>query len=110
MVQFLVFVGVVILVGSVIGVANAVEEQKKIDKMPPRQRAAFLAQRMSAQLDQQWGRVNSAMICPHCQNRGTTRTMAVQRKAGISGGKATAAVITGGWSLLATGLARKNQL
>lgn len=48
-----------------------------------------------------------AMICPHCQTRGSVRTTHVRRKAGISGGKATAALLTGGVSLLATGLSRK---
>jgi hypothetical protein len=34
----------------------------------------------------------------------------VSRKAGISGGKATGAILTGGLSLLATGLSRKERL
>jgi hypothetical protein len=50
---------------------------------------------------------NAAMICPHCQSRGTVRTNQVKRKKGVSGGKATAAVLTGGLSILATGLSRK---
>ncbi|HYA40277.1 MAG TPA: hypothetical protein VEF34_03175 [Syntrophobacteraceae bacterium] len=33
-----------------------------------------------------------------------------QMKKGISGGKATAAILTGGFSLLVTGLSRKEQL
>ena len=47
------------------------------------------------------------LVCPHCQSRGTVRTKRVRQKKGISGGKATAAVLTGGVSLLATGLSRK---
>jgi hypothetical protein len=50
---------------------------------------------------------NAAIICPHCQSRGTVRTKQVKRKKGVSGGKATAAVLTGGLSVLATGLSRK---
>jgi len=34
----------------------------------------------------------------------------VERKTGISGGKAAGAVITGGWSILATGLSRKEKM
>ena len=47
------------------------------------------------------------MICPHCQVRGQVRTRSVRLKRGISGGKATAALLTGGISILATGLAKK---
>lgn len=49
----------------------------------------------------------AAMVCPHCQTRGTVRTKQVKVKQGISGGKATGAVLTGGLSMLATGLSRK---
>lgn len=53
------------------------------------------------------GQINPRLICPHCQTQGHVRTKQVENKAGISGGKATAAVLTGGWSLLAVGLSRK---
>lgn len=56
------------------------------------------------------GRISPQVICPHCQTRGTVRTKAIKKKVGISGGKATAALLTGGVSLLATGLARKEAL
>ncbi len=52
------------------------------------------------------GALNPAMICPHCQTKGSVRTRAVRAKAGVSGGKATMALLTGGLSLLATGLSR----
>lgn len=54
-----------------------------------------------------YGGLNEKMICPHCQEKGNVRTKSVSKKLGISGGKATAAILTGGWSLLATGLSRK---
>src|SRR5262245_62922855 len=47
---------------------------------------------------------NAQMICPHCQAKGTVHTQPVRCKKGISGGKATAAILTGGVSILATGL------
>jgi len=56
-----------------------------------------------------FGESNGAMICPHCQSRGTVHTKAITRKKGISGGKATAAIFTGGVSMLATGLSRKEK-
>lgn len=52
---------------------------------------------------------SNAMVCPHCQSKGTVRTKQVKQKKGISGGKATAAVLTGGLSVLATGLSRKEK-
>ena len=47
------------------------------------------------------------MVCPHCKESGGVRTKPVKAKKGISGGKATAGVLTGGASLWATGLSRK---
>jgi len=55
-------------------------------------------------------RTNTAMICPHCQSKGTVTTERVKMKKGVSGTKATAAVLTGGVSILATGLSRKEEL
>jgi hypothetical protein len=54
-----------------------------------------------------WGEINAMLICPHCQNKGKVRTKKVNRKKGISGGKTTGAILTGGLSILATGLSRK---
>lgn len=52
-------------------------------------------------------RRQSQLICPHCQQKGAVTTRSVTRKKGISGGKATAAVITGVLSVFVTGLSRK---
>lgn len=53
---------------------------------------------------------NSAMICPHCQKKGFVSAVPTRRKVGVSGGKATAALLTGGLSLFATGLSRKESV
>jgi hypothetical protein len=53
-----------------------------------------------------WGPINPEMICPHCQEQGTVRTKAASHKKGVHVGKVTAALLTGGVSLLATGLSR----
>lgn len=53
---------------------------------------------------------NPEMVCPHCGVRGDVTTRSERKKAGISGGKATAAVFTGGLSMLATGLSRKERV
>jgi hypothetical protein len=57
-----------------------------------------------------WGALNPALVCPHCQTKGEVRTKSLQRKAGISGGKATAALLTAGLSVVATGLSRKENV
>lgn len=49
---------------------------------------------------------DAQMICPHCQTKGFVTTSMVSNKVGVSGGKLTAALLTGGLSLLAVGLSR----
>jgi uncharacterized Zn finger protein (UPF0148 family) len=53
---------------------------------------------------------NKNMICPHCQVKGKCTTEQVKRKNGISGGKVMGGLLTGGISLLATGLSRKQKM
>jgi len=52
---------------------------------------------------------DAQLVCPHCQVRGKVETEGKTVKVGISGGKATAALLTGGVSLLGTGLAQKEE-
>lgn len=59
--------------------------------------------------EMQFGPFNHQMICPHCNTTGQIRTKPIEQKKGVSGGKATAAILTGGVSLLATGLSRKEK-
>jgi len=49
------------------------------------------------------------ICCPHCQTRGAVTASDVVQKVGISGAKVTAALFTGGFSLLGTGLSRKEK-
>jgi hypothetical protein len=48
--------------------------------------------------------------CPHCQGIGTVTVATVTKKKGVSTGKATAALLTGGISLIGTGLAKKGEV
>ena len=57
-----------------------------------------------------YGAYNPAMVCPHCQTKGLVRTQTVEKKKGINGGKATAAILTAGVSLFVAGLSRKEKL
>ena len=61
--------------------------------------------------DQQakYGTKSPKMVCPHCDKAGKIFTKQVKQKKGVSGGKATAAVLTAGVSMLATGLSRKEK-
>lgn len=56
------------------------------------------------------GAVSPHMICPHWVENGNVHTKPVTKKAGISGGMATGALVTGGIPILATGLSRKESL
>ena len=91
--------------------------RQKLSAMSPDERAAYDAQRQKAAAQNRMaaarmahGPLNSAMVCPHCQQQGGVRTKKIDRKRGISGGKATAALLTGGVSMLATGLSRKEHI
>ena len=57
-----------------------------------------------------FGAINPAYVCPHCQTKGFVHTKPVVRKNGISGTKAAGAIFTGGVSILATGLSKKDNL
>ena len=85
-------------------------ERRKVNAMAPDERQAYLEKNQNASEGRLFGPINTAMICPHCGQRGKVRTQRVSRKKGIGGGKATAALMTGGVSMLATGLSRKEQL
>ena len=53
-----------------------------------------------------YGALEAKMICPHCQVKGTVHKRSVLKKTGISGAKAAGGFLTGGVSLLLTGLSR----
>lgn len=47
------------------------------------------------------------ITCPHCLHKGDVKVSPVAQKRGVSGAKATGAILTGGVSILITGLSRK---
>ena len=59
---------------------------------------------------QERSRYDSQIVCAQCQQKGSVTTRRIKTKTGISGAKATGAVLTGGLSILATGLSRKEDL
>ncbi len=51
---------------------------------------------------------NTELVCPYCQRRGDVFIQYLRLKNGISGGKVLGGLLTGGVSLLATGISRKD--
>jgi Flp pilus assembly protein TadB len=106
---FLIFMLIIFVLAVAVAVMQASAESKKRAAMTPAQRATYDRARELAKASQAHGQANPTMICPHCHERGQINTKTVTQKKGISGGKATGAILTGGVSLLATGLSRKER-
>lgn len=53
------------------------------------------------------GARNKQIFCPHCQVTGKVHTKVGKHRAGISGGKAAAGLLTAGTSLIVTGVSRR---
>jgi hypothetical protein len=66
---------------------------------------AYKAETPDGRQERLHGPVNSAMVCPHC-HAGPVRTRDCNSKEGVNGDKVTAALLTGGVSMLFTGLSR----
>lgn len=102
-----IFMVVAVIVIGLIGFIGSAMESSADAKRTPAQRKAVRERREDASLTVAHGPKNAAMVCPHCATKGFVRTKRITAKKGISGGKATGAILTGGVSLLATGLSRK---
>lgn len=76
---------------------------------PRREPIAYVSPPPPAVSEYKWGPRNPVLLCPHCGKIGGVHTAQVRRKKGVSGGKATAALLTAGLSIFATGLSRKEQ-
>lgn len=89
-------------------------EARKLEGMGYEARKRYLKERQERDVEAgrslRWGQVNAALVCPHCHEKGHVRSTHIQRKGGVSGRKATAALLTGGASLIAVGLSRKESL
>lgn len=104
MFTFFIIVVCLVVVGVIIGF---VFEAKHVSSLSPSEKVEYQAKRTAETEGMLHGPFNSELVCPHCQTKGKVRTQKEVRKAGVSGGKATGALLTGGVSLLATGLSRK---
>jgi hypothetical protein len=81
--------------------------KKRLAQMSPRELSEFNQMQAETLATFLHGTINPVMFCPHCQTKGSIRSKMVSQKKGVSGGKATAALLTGGVSMLLTGLSRK---
>lgn len=94
---------VIVAAAIAVGVVLAANESNKRSEMSPEE--------LNKYKNEALGRKHKPeIICPHCQVKGQVYTKPVQHKKGVSGAKATGAILTGGVSLLATGLSRKENL
>jgi hypothetical protein len=98
---------VIVLLVIVAIVGFAIQNYQKLAPMSSQERAEYERQRFNQRMAFAHGPLNPALVCPHCQSKGCVRVKAVTQKMGVSGGKATAAILTAGISMLATGLSRK---
>jgi hypothetical protein len=78
-------------------------DSKKLSYLNPEERKEF-------DRSQLLGPIRPQIVCTHCQTKGMVRTKGIGKDAGISGKKASAAALTGGISILATGLSRKERV
>ena len=95
--MFVILVGVIVVIGMKLKSDPEEERQRQIDAEAERVLAHY-------------GPISPLYICPHCQTKGFVRTIPVKRKKGVSGAKATGAILTLGFSMLATGLSRKENV
>jgi hypothetical protein len=103
-------IGLALVAIVVIAIIAAAIESSKVSKMKPGELAAYQAQKQVSRENFLWGPLNPTMVCPHCQEKGRIRVKRLTQKKGVSGGKATAAILTAGTSLLAVGLSRKENV
>jgi len=106
------YVGLAVVIGIPVAfiALKLLGEHLEMAKLSPEERAKVEKKQQDAAREYQFGTVNPEMVCPHCQTKGMVRTKRTTQKQGISGGKATAAVLTGGASLLAVGLSKKGEV
>jgi hypothetical protein len=102
--------GTIILIIIAIVIISLICRSIRRAGLTPEQRAEEDADLERRKLVLTYGPVSPAMICPHCQTRGYVSTIPQKRKKGISGAKATGALLTMGVSMLATGLSRKETM
>lgn len=93
---------------AIVGVLGVVWLWSEATMTPEQRTARTTAQAQAKRDSAAAGKASrEALVCPHCQTAGQVTSRAVTVKKGISGGKATGALLTGGLSLGLTGLSRK---
>jgi hypothetical protein len=89
------------ILGVILYIIMCAEERKM--------KGMSLDQQIAYANEQLHGPLNEEIKCPHCRRRGGVHTRQAERKTGVSGSKLTGAILTGGTSLLVTGLSRREQ-
>lgn len=104
-----IIIAIVIVVLVFILIAWSDEKQKKY-KMSPLELSEYEKKKRDNLEGFLHGAIVGSFICPFCQNTNCVRIKRIEKKTGISGGKATGALLTGGVSLLVTGLSKKEKV
>jgi hypothetical protein len=88
-------------------------DRRKLQKATPEEREAqetiekWEQQQARERMEKaSFGALHPEVICPHCQHKRGVRMKKKTAKKGISGGKAVGGIVTGGASLLLTGISR----
>ena len=101
--QVVIYLLMVICPIALIGWMIAIDRARYL-QMTPEQQNVYRENSKNTLL---YGSKNSAIVCQQCQTKGNVYTRRIVKKSGVSGGKATAALLTGGISLFAVGLSKK---
>ena len=105
-----ILVGVGILAPLAGLVVLIVAEQRKIAAMPPEEEGGIWHPSKTSVLPSSGGQSIQLWSVPIARRREKSELKSVVQKKGVSGGKATAAILTGGVSMLVTGLSREETL
>jgi hypothetical protein len=98
--------GVVAVIIGVVVVGALAQNWRDDRKLRALERAYGSDNGITPELRFRHGELREQLVCPHCQVQGRVLTKPVTKKAGIDGAKATGAVLTGGVSVVLTGLSR----
>jgi hypothetical protein len=82
---------------------------KRMRALTPAELQRDLEERLASLRTYEYGSLNPALRCPYCRKKGKIRIKRVERKQEGSGVKATEAILTGGKSILASDVSRRNR-
>lgn len=107
---FVIFVVIGVVVSVIQMDIQSRTMEQRMKTMTPEELKQLQEETQAQTFNEAYGQLYNQIICPHCGLKGVVRTKQITKKHGISGAKATGAILTGGFSLLATGLSKKENI